>query len=86
MVAKDRDYQTCCQARRCKADATINLFSVGLCDMHWTEAANYEEGLLKDWCALRLNQFAAKEVKRHLGQVDNEDWSPHPDLGGLRFE
>lgn len=79
-VAKERDFESKCQAKRCKADATITVFTVGLCDSHWTEAA--EEGLLKDWCAKHLNRPAAIEVRKAVAESERSEL-PRPTIPEL---
>ncbi len=72
---KGRDFESGCQAKRCRADATITVFTVGLCDSHWIEASEYE-GLLKDWCASGLNQLAAIEVRKAVAESESEGLLP----------
>jgi len=61
----ERNFQDVCQAKRCRAPATIGLYGVGLCDKHWNEAADESGGSLFAWCMTRLNRYAIQEVKRN---------------------
>jgi len=71
MRQEDRvDYLSRCQVKRCSAEPLLHLFGVGVCALHWEDAAAFD-GLLREWCVKRLNRQAASEVKRVLASNDD---------------
>lgn len=61
----EHDHQSTCQARKCRASADINVFGIGLCWQHWTEAAE-SGGLLISWMLKHVTKAAYQAALTYI--------------------